>query len=161
MSTSPQVGIRGRAAAGQASSAAGATGEDAGKLLLRLAIGLLVLLHGIAKMKSGPGFVMESLERAGLPEMLGYLVYIGEVMAPVLLVVGLFTRFAAGIVAVNMVMAFALVHMGQLFQLGPQGGWALELQGLYLFGALAVVFLGAGHYSLDRVMNRPVGAGRW
>ena len=106
-------------------------------------------------MRTGPGFVMGALEQAGLPGAIGYLVYIGEVMAPVLLVVGLFTRAAAAIVAFNMVTAFVLVHTGQLFQLGPQGGWALELQGLYLFGALAVMLLGGGRFSLDRAMNRP------
>ncbi len=161
MSISPQAGVRGRALAGQASDPGTGAGEDAGKLLLRLALGLLILLHGIAKMKSGPGFVMEALERVGLPGMIAYLVYIGEVMAPVLLIVGLFTRAAAAIVVINMLVAFGLVHLGQLFELGKQGGWALELQGMYLFGALAVVLLGAGRYSLDRMVNRPAGGGRW
>jgi putative oxidoreductase len=40
--------------------------------------------------------------------------------------------------------------MGQLGQLNAQGGWALELQGMYLFTALAVALLGPGAYSINR-----------
>ena len=43
-----------------------------------------------------------------------------------------------------MLFAFALVHMGQLGQFTEQGGWALELQGMYLATALALVLLGPG-----------------
>ncbi|MBB3181527.1 MULTISPECIES: DoxX family protein [unclassified Variovorax] len=121
--------------------------EDAGKLLLRVAVAFLVLLHGIDKLSTGPGFVVTMLERAGLPGALGYLVYIGEVIAPVMMIIGLGTRAAAAVVSFNMLVAFALVHMGSLFSLTKQGGWALELQGLYLFGALAVMLLGAGSLS--------------
>ena len=41
-----------------------------------------------------------------------------------------------------------LVHGAELFATADTGGWALELQGLYLFGALAVALLGAGRYSV-------------
>jgi putative oxidoreductase len=61
---------------------------------------------------------------------------------------GLFTRAAAGVVVINMIVALGLVHMADLFALTKQGGWALELQGLYLFGALTVVLLGAGRFSI-------------
>ncbi|MDP9898564.1 DoxX family protein [Variovorax ginsengisoli] len=128
--------------------------DDAGKLLLRLTIGLLILLHGIAKLSTGPGFVVSMLEKAGLPGSIGYLVYVGEVIAPLLMIVGLWTRAAAAVVAFNMVIAFALVHMGSLFTIGKQGGWALELQGLFLFGALAVVLLGAGRLSIGGKAGR-------
>lgn len=129
-------------------------GEDAGKLVLRVALGVLVLLHGIAKIIGGPGFIMGLLAKAGLPAVLGYGVYIGEVVAPLLLIIGLFTRVAALIVFVNMLVAIGLVHMGELGQLSKTGGWALELQGMYLFGALAVALLGAGRYSVGGLHGR-------
>jgi len=128
--------------------------EDAGKLLLRVSVALLVLLHGVFKLSTGPGFIVGLLERAGLPGGLGYLVYVGEILAPALMIVGLWTRAAAAVVAVNMVVAIALVHAGELFALTRMGGWALELQGLYLAGALAVMLLGAGRYSVGGTNGR-------
>jgi putative oxidoreductase len=38
--------------------------------------------------------------------------------------------------------------MGQLFAFNATGGYALELEAFYLFGALSVVLLGAGRYSV-------------
>jgi putative oxidoreductase len=128
--------------------------EDAGKLLLRVAVAFLVLLHGVDKLSTGPGFVVTMLQHAGLPGGFGYLVYIGEVLAPLLMIFGIGTRAAAAIVSFNMLMAFALVLMGSLFTLNKQGGWALELQGLYLFGALAVMLLGAGRMSVGGKSGR-------
>lgn len=137
-----------------ASAATPFTRDDAGKLLLRASVGVLVLLHGLFKIGSGPGFVIKMLGAAGLPGGLAYLVYVGEIVAPLLMIAGLWTRAAAGVVAINMLFAFGLVHMGQLFALTNQGGWALELQGLYLFGALAVALLGAGRISLGGTQGR-------
>eukprot|EP01030_Chromulinospumella_sphaerica_P011042 gene11042-10844_t len=122
--------------------------DDAGKLVLRVAIGLLVLLHGIFKITHGVGFVGAMLDKAGLPGFLAYGVYIGEVVAPLMMLLGVGARAGAAIVVANMLVALGLVHMGDLFVITKQGGWALELQGLYLFGALAVALLGAGRYSV-------------
>lgn len=122
--------------------------DDAGKLVLRLSIGLLVLLHGIFKITHGVGFIGGMLDKAGLPGFLAYGVYIGEVVAPLMMMLGVGARAGAAIVVVNMLVALGLVHMGDLFAMTKQGGWALELQGLYLFGALAVALLGAGRYSV-------------
>jgi putative oxidoreductase len=68
-------------------------------------------------------------------------------LAPLLLIFGLWTRPAAIIVAINMVVAVLLVHAGQLGELTRNGGWALELQGFYFFTAVAVALLGAGRFS--------------
>jgi putative oxidoreductase len=123
---------------------------DAGKLLLRLAVGLLVLLHGVAKLVGGPDYIVGVVEKAGLPGALGYAVYLGEVVAPIAMILGLWTRVAALIVAANMVVAIALVHMNELLLLSKTGGWALELQGMYLFAALAVAMIGPGRYAVMR-----------
>jgi putative oxidoreductase len=132
---------------------AGAT--DLGKLVLRIALGVLILLHGIAKVKGGPDFIVGVVEKAGLPAALAYGVYIGEVLAPLLLIVGLFTRPAAIVVAINMLFAILLVHSGEIAQISKTGGWAIELQGMFLFAAIAVALLGAGRYSVGGL------AGRW
>jgi putative oxidoreductase len=122
--------------------------DDTGKLVLRLALGILILLHGVAKISSGVSGVGGMLASHGLPSALAYLVYVGEIVAPVLLIIGLYTRPAAWIIAINMVVALWLVHMKDLFVIGKTGGWALELQGMFLFGAIAVALLGAGRFSV-------------
>ncbi|HBZ05326.1 MAG TPA: GntR family transcriptional regulator [Massilia sp.] len=129
--------------------------DDLGKLVLRLALGLMLLLHGIAKLVGGIGFVTGALQKLGLPEAIGYLVYVGEVIAPLLIVFGLWTRLGALIVAGNMIVAVLLVHTAQLFALSATGGWELELQGMFFFAAVALILLGAGRYSIG---GR---AGRW
>ena len=50
----------------------------------------------------------------------------------------------------NVVFAFALAHMAQLAQLNDQGGWALELQGMYLASALALALIGPGRYAINQ-----------
>lgn len=128
---------------------------DTGKLILRLALGLLILLHGIAKIMNGVDGILAGVTKAGLPEAFGYLVYVGEVLAPLLVIVGFWTRAAASIIAINMIVAVYLVHVPQLFTLAKTGGWALELQGMYFFTAVAIALLGAGRYSVGGA------AGRW
>lgn len=122
--------------------------DDLGKLLLRVVLGVLILLHGMSKIMAGPGFVISAATQAGLPAAIGYLVYLGEVIAPILLIVGIWSRLAALIIAGNMAFAIFLVHMKQLMSLSDTGGWALELQGMFLFSALALVLLGAGRFSI-------------
>lgn len=128
--------------------------SDLGKLVLRLNLGILTLLHGVAKVMAGPAFVLGLVAKAGLPPALGYLVYVGEVLAPLLVIAGLWTRPAALVVAINMVVAVWLVHMGQLGELTRSGGWALELQAFYLFTAVAIALLGAGKISVGGASGR-------
>jgi putative oxidoreductase len=129
--------------------------DDQGKLVLRVILATLLLFHGVSKLVGGVGFIAGMLEKAGLPGVFGYLVYIGEVVAPMLILFGIFTRAAALVVVINMIVALLLVHTSQLFTVNETGGWALELQGMYLGGAIVVALLGAGRYSIGGT------AGRW
>lgn len=122
--------------------------DDAGKLVLRASLALIILFHGIAKLTGGIGFIGGMLAKAGLPEALGYLVYVGEVVAPLMILVGVLTRPAALVVAGNMIVAVLMVHTAEFFTINQTGGWALELQGMYFFAAIAVALLGAGRYSV-------------
>ncbi|MDQ7990543.1 MAG: DoxX family protein [Candidatus Dactylopiibacterium sp.] len=122
--------------------------QDSGKLVLRLTLGILLLLHGIAKISNGVGFIEPALVRVGLPGAIAYLAYVGEVVAPLALIFGVFTRAAAGVVAINMLFAVGLMHMGQLTEITRTGGWALELQAFFLLNAVVIMLLGAGRYSL-------------
>lgn len=125
------------------------TQNDLGKLILRLTLGVLILLHGVAKLKGGTSGIVGMVEAQGLPGFLGYAVLIGEVLAPLMLIAGFYARLGAALIAINMLAAIALVHMGQLGQLNDQGGWALELQGMFLASALALALLGPGRFSVN------------
>ena len=97
--------------------AASSQQQDLGKLILRLTLGLLLLLHGVAKLRSGVDGIVGMVGQAGLPPAVAYLVYVGEVIAPILILLGLFTRAAALVVMVNMLVAVSLAHMSQLTDL--------------------------------------------
>lgn len=124
--------------------------DDAGKLILRLTLGILMLLHGIAKISGGVDGLEKMVTGAGLPSVLAYGVYVGEVLAPLLVIFGFYARFGAAIIVVNMLFAIFLAHRTDLFLLTRSGGWALELQGFFLFTALALVFMRPGRFGINR-----------
>src|SRR5258705_3680460 len=99
--------------------------QDAGKLILRLPLGVLILLHGMAKLVGGVAPIEQLLQAHGLPPVLAYGALVGEVLAPLLLIVGFYGRIGALLIVVNMLFGFALVHMNDLTSLNKQGGWAL------------------------------------
>ncbi len=125
------------------------------KLVLRLGLGGMMLLHGIAKLHGGVAGLQNMIESKGFPGFVAYGVYVGEVVAPLLILAGWRTRIAALLLAFNMVVAVLLAHSGDVFELGRHGQWAIELPMLYMFGAIAIALLGAGKYSLSR------GRGAW
>ena len=124
--------------------------NDLGKLVLRLTLGILMLLHGIAKITGGIGGIEKMVQGSGMPGFFAYGVYIGEVVAPILLILGLYARVGAAVIVVNMLFAILLAHRADLFLIGPAGGWALELQGFFLFTAVAVVLMGPGRYGINQ-----------
>lgn len=123
--------------------------DELGKLVLRATIGGIMLFHGVGKMSHGVEGVKKLIATKGLPDFFAYGVYIGEVIAPLLMIVGFWSRTAALIVAFNMVVAILTAHAGDVFKTGPGGGWAIELQMLYLLGSLAVALLGPGRLSVS------------
>ena len=94
------------------------------------------------------GWISGSLQGYGLPGFLAYGVFIGEVIAPVMIIIGYYTRIGAVLIVGNMLVALLMAHMNELFALSKTGGWAIELQAFYLFNAVALFFLGAGKYAM-------------
>lgn len=124
--------------------------DDVGRLLLRLTIGGLMLIHGINKLLYGTEQVGQILSRAGIPAFFSFAVFLGEVLGPILMIIGFKARIGAFLVAINMFIAVLLVHAGELTQVNQLGGWMVELNMLYLLGAIAVIFLGSGRYSVTK-----------
>jgi putative oxidoreductase len=124
--------------------------EDLGKLVLRVALGVVLLFHGVSKLTHGLGFVDRMLTEHGLPLILGYGTYVAEVVAPVLVILGWKARLAALVIAFDLVMAIALALRPMLFTIKGGGGWGVELEAMLLLTALAVFLLGSGRYRLGR-----------
>ncbi len=128
--------------------------DDAGKLLLRLMLGILLLMHGLHKLVNGIDGINAIVIANGWPQWLAYGVLVGEVLAPALIVLGVLTRPAALVVAVNMLIAVYLAHGHQLLQLTKTGGWILELQGMFFLSSIVIALLGAGKYSFGGMRGR-------
>ena len=125
------------------------TNADLGRLLLRLALGVLILFHGVAKLRGGIDPITQLVTANGLPGFVAYGVYVGELGAALLVILGWYSRVGSLIIAINMVFAIFLAHRAQLFQLAESGGYALELQVLYLIVPIALALMGPGRYSLN------------
>ncbi len=113
----------------------------AGYFVLRWAVAGLMLLHGISKVLHGVGPIEGMLTGMGLPAFIAYGALIGEVIAPLLVLANVMVVPAALVMAINMVVAVALAHTSEFFTMQKSGGWALELQGLYFFGSIAIALL--------------------
>ena len=130
------------------------TREDAGKLLLRLSLAIIVLFHGVFKATHGVDWIKQPLRAHGLPGFLAYGTYVAELLAPVLLILGYKARLAALAIAFDMLMAAVLVLRGRFFSVNPGGGgWGVELEMFILLTSGTVFLLGSGRYRLGR--------GRW
>jgi putative oxidoreductase len=123
--------------------------DDTGKLILRLALGIFMLFHGYAKITKGVSGIGTTLVNMGLPAWVAYGVYIGEIIAPLLVICGFYARIGGLLIVINMIFAITLSHATQLFDLGKSGGWALELQGFFLLTGLVVALIGPGRYSIN------------
>ena len=130
--------------------AARAGWEDWGKLLLRLAVGGLLLFHGVAKLKNGVGWMAGPLSGLGLPAFVAYGAYVGEVVAPIFVMLGKWARIAGLVIAFNMVSAIIIALRDKMFTLNMGGGWAIELELLFLLGGLVIFLLGSGKYSISK-----------
>mgnify|MGYP001289243272 CR=1 FL=1 len=110
----------------------------AGIALLRWTLAILLLFHGVAKITGGIGGIEGMLAKVGLPAFLAYGTYIGEVVAPILLLINRFVVPAALIIVIQMLFAIGLAHTGDFLRLTGNGGWALELQAFFLLTAIVV-----------------------
>jgi len=123
--------------------------ESTGKLILRVTLGVLILLHGISKLTGGVDWLDGMLANAGLPGFLKYGVYVGEVLAPLAVIAGFYSRIGAWVIAVNMLFALGLAHGAELLVL-ENGALKLEVQYMFFFSAIALALIGPGRYAFNQ-----------
>ncbi|HEY0307593.1 MAG TPA: DoxX family protein [Acidobacteriaceae bacterium] len=121
-----------------------------GAFILRVALGACMTWHGYSKVV--PNHAMDHFAHyvvsLGMPYWLGYVSALVEFVGGILLLIGLLTRAAACLIAINMIVAFAKVAI--------HGGFdAMQLVLLLIAMALAVAFIGGGTYALDRKIGFP------
>ncbi len=122
--------------------------EDLGKLFLRLTVAGLMLFHGVSKIIHGVAWMAGPLAAIHLPAFIMYGAYVGEVIAPIFIILGIYTRVAGLVLSFDLFMAFVLVTHSRFFMISPTGGWALELDAFYFLGGICLFLLGAGRLSI-------------
>lgn len=123
--------------------------KNLGIFILRLAIPFTMLIYGIDKIIEGTGFIGSLLEQYGLPKMMANGVYIGEIVAPLMLMIGFRTRLAGLIFSFNCFMAIAMAQTQNIFKLNEFGGWSLDLLFIYLTAGIVFYLSGGGQYALS------------
>lgn len=124
--------------------------EDIAKLILRFTVAVLMLFHGVAKIQHGIDPMMGMLVSKGLPSFIAYGVYVGEILAPIMLILGYRVKVAASLIIITIITAVGLAYADKVFVITKHGAWAIELHMFYILTSLSIVFLGAGRYSIDK-----------
>ncbi len=121
---------------------------------MRFATGAILLPHGLQKVLSVPiSKFAPNIAAKGLPfaEGLAYLTYFAETIAAVCLAIGLFTRIAAAIVGIEM-LVIVFVFQWQFGYFWTARGYEFAL--LWLLLCIAIFFKGGGRYSIDRIIGK-------
>jgi putative oxidoreductase len=118
-------------------------------LFLRFGVGLIFLIHGLGKLfnvgpaASGISGLAGFFVSLGIPIAIffAWVVALVEVFGGLFILLGLFTRYSAILLSVDMVVAILLVHLSKGFSIA-NGGYEFAL--LLLLGAITLFFSGAG-----------------
>nr|WP_314477789.1 DoxX family protein [uncultured Campylobacter sp.] len=122
-----------------------------GILFARLGLGICLFMHGLAKILHGIGGVKSILTKAGLPEIIAYGSYAGEIFAPLMIILGIFSRIAALLViGTSLTIMYAYHGLGNLLELTNAGGFKAEILYLYIALSLCIIFSGSGKYAIRK-----------
>lgn len=131
-----------------------ATWGDIADTLVRVIIGYILLMHGWVKVTGGGlagvgGFMAKNgLVPGGA---FAFAAMFLETVGAVCIIIGLFTRFFAAAIAVELGIAFLAVHMAKGFSVGKGGFEYVLLLGIVMF---AIAIRGGGPYSVDRMIGK-------
>ena len=121
--------------------------------LVRVVIGYILFMHGWGKINTGITGIAAFMAKNGLApgEVFAGAAIFLETVGAVCIIVGLFTRFFAAAIAIELGLAFLFVHMSKGFAAAQGGFEYVLLLGIVMF---AIAIRGGGPYSLDRVIGR-------
>ena len=124
------------------------TNSDIGLLIVRIALGGIIFFHGFHKITHGIADQFQILANNGIPGVFIYFVYVSEVLAPVLIVLGIFTRLSSLSIFVTMIVIFYALP----FPIGmdEHGAMNIESQLYFLLLSVALFFTGPGRYTLKK-----------
>lgn len=125
------------------------TKQNIGLLIIRIGISFTMLIYGITKLIYGIDFIKDIFTLHGLPSFLGYGIYIGEIIAPILIIIGFRTKLAGFIFAFNCLAAILMAQLPNLLKLNEFGGWAIGPIFIYMIFGVALIFTGAGKYAIS------------
>ncbi|MGJ1430176.1 DoxX family protein [Sphingobacterium spiritivorum] len=123
--------------------------QDIGLFMVRITIAAPMLMYGISKIIHGISYIEGLLTEKGLPAVFAYGVYVGEIIAPLLLIIGFRTRLAGLLFSINCLTAIILAQTAAIFSLNENGGWALETLAIYAGISAALFFTGSGKIALS------------
>lgn len=126
---------------------------DLGLLMIRFAA-FLMFFHGLSKLIKGHGGVRQHLADHGLPDFLWFGVPLAEVVAPILILLGIFTRIGGLLYVLVMGFAIYFTSWDNLFAINERSGaLSIEANLLFLFCGLCLFFAGSGKYVLYKPGN--------
>jgi putative oxidoreductase len=130
-----------------------ATWGEIAYALLRVVIGYILFMHGWQKFKTGITGIAGFMNKSGLVpgELFAGAAVFLETVGALCIIVGLFTRFFAAAIAIELGIAFLAVHMSKGFAANQGGFEYVLLLGIVM---LAIAIRGGGPYSLDRVIGK-------
>jgi putative oxidoreductase len=138
------------------------TGTDYTLTWLRIVVACVMFAHGAQKVLGwfgGGGYdaTLTGFMSMGIPEPLAIVAIFMEFFGAIALAIGLLGRVAALGIAIQMIVAVALVHLPYGFFMnwtGAQAGEGFEYHILLVAMALPVVVRGAGALSIDHAVDR-------
>jgi putative oxidoreductase len=123
-------------------------------LLLRVGLGIVFVFHGYPKLFTHTHDMMAAFQRMGFPAYFVYIAGVIEFFGGIVLILGLFTRIAALLLACEMAIAILKVHLPQ----GPITEVKIyEFPMVLALACFALATIGAGMISLDHAIYRGAG----
>ena len=124
--------------------------KSLGLLILRLAVGIMLIHHGYEKLENIENFADAFVRPLHLPFPIffSYIAAFSEIVGSWMIIFGLGTLLGA--LAILGTMSFAIYHA---VMTGGFNIYLLELLVLYWGGAVCIVLTGAGNFSIDHLIK--------